>query len=258
MLNFSADAIKNELGASAEAFDIELYESLGSTNELAKERAQKGAREGLVVLALSQSAGRGRLGRGFFSPGGGLYMSLLLRPKSAAGGLLLTSAAAVAACRAIDALGLSGTRIKWVNDILLEGKKVCGILCEAAFKDGAPQYAVLGLGVNLIEPPGGFPEEIKDIAGALFENEQKGAREKLAAGFLKSFWEIYSSLPERGFVEEYRARSAVTGKTLRVISPEGERRATALDIDDDCRLLVRLEDGSLETLSSGEISLRLL
>ena len=129
---------------------IEYLPVAGSTNTLAKERAAAGEPEGLVIAAGEQTAGRGRMGRSFYSPAGtGLYMSLLLRPKcTAAECALLTGAAAVAAAESVEALTGRRTAIKWVNDVLLEGRKICGILTETALDPGSgrPDWAVVGIG----------------------------------------------------------------------------------------------------------------
>ena len=148
--------------------------TLDSTNAAVRRLAEQGAPEGTVVLAGSQTQGRGRYGRTFYSPEDtGVYLSLLLRP---AGDpqqtVLLTAAAAAAMCQAMEALGVENPQIKWVNDIFLSGRKVCGILCEASFslETGAPEYVVVGAGINVYAPKGGFPPEIADIAGALWES----------------------------------------------------------------------------------------
>lgn len=229
--------------------------SLDSTNAAARRLAEQGAAEGTAVLAGAQSQGRGRYGRSFYSPDGtGVYLSLLLRP---AGDpqqtVLLTAAAAAAICQAMEALGVDGPEIKWVNDIFLHGKKVCGILCEASFslETGAPEYVVVGAGINVYAPEGGFPPEIADIAGALWDAPVPDGKNKLAAEFLNRFWELYRTGGD--FLEDYRRRSLVIGKTVTVAAETGSQRALALDIDDRCRLRVRFDDGREQTLSYGEV-----
>lgn len=229
--------------------------SLDSTNAAARRLAEQGAAEGTAVLAGSQTQGRGRYGRSFYSPDGtGVYLSLLLRP---AGDpqqtVLLTAAAAAAICQAMEALGVDGPEIKWVNDIFLHGKKVCGILCEASFslETGAPEYVVVGAGINVYAPEGGFPPEIADIAGALWDAPVPDGKNKLAAEFLNRFWELYRTGGD--FLEDYRRRSLVIGKTVTVAAETGSQRALALDIDDRCRLRVRFDDGREQTLSYGEV-----
>lgn len=237
---------------------LKVYDCVASTNQLAKEYGENGAEEGLVVLADSQTAGRGRLGRSFCSPAGtGLYMSLLLRPSlSAEKALSITTAAAVAVCRAIERVSPRKAQIKWVNDIYCDGKKVCGILTEAAFEHSGMRYAVLGIGINVTDPKDGFPRDIADIAASVF-GKQDGDRHLLAAAVLDAFFEEYEHLNEERFVREYRERSCLIGKAVTVKAAAGDRDATVLDVDEACRLLVRYEDGREEALSSGDVSIRL-
>ena len=241
---------------------LEWHEELDSTNTEAKRRAEAGADEGLVILAGRQTAGRGRLGRSFFSPAAaGLYMSLLLRPGAYVDRpVRITTAAAAAVALAAEAVSGRACGIKWVNDILLDGKKVCGILTEASFlPDGsALKYAVLGVGVNLCDPPGGYPEELRHTAGSLFgPRAPEGAAARLAAGILDCFWGYYRALDKKDYLAPYRERSVAVGRTVEVISPSGSRRAFVTGIDDDSGLLVRYSDGTEDVLSSGEISIRL-
>ena len=154
---------------------FKVYDSLISTNKTAKELAENGAKEGTVIVAKKQTGGRGRLGRSFYSPEGtGLYFSIILRPDfSPKENLLITPAAAVAVSTVIEALTDTKAQIKWVNDIFINGKKVCGILSEAKLNaKGTTEYVILGIGVNLTTPKGGFPKDIELVAGALFNAPQ--------------------------------------------------------------------------------------
>ena len=231
--------------------------SLDSTNAAARRLAEQGAAEGTVVLSGSQTQGRGRYGRSFYSPADtGVYLSLLLRPTGdPQQTVLLTAAAAGAMCQAMEALGVEDPKIKWVNDIFLRGKKVCGILCEASFslETGAPEYVVVGAGINVYTPQGGFPPEIADIAGALWNAPVPDGKNRLAAEFLNRFWTLYRGGGD--FLEDYRRRSLVIGKTVTVAAGDTARKALALDIDDRCRLRVRFENGEEQTLSYGEVSI---
>ena len=252
--------IRATLRADAEDLRFDIREEVSSTNLIAKERAQAGEAEGLVVMARRQSAGRGRLGRFFHSPEGtGLYMSLLLRPAlPATDALLLTTAAAVAVCEAIETLSEKKAGIKWVNDVFVDGKKVCGILTEAGLdiESGGMAWAVVGIGVNLRAPQGGFPPEIAHIAGSVFDDDAPAqGRSRLAAEILNRFMPMYRAAGERAFVKAYRERSLAIGRTV-TLMPGGER-ALALDVDSDCRLIVRMPDGQSRALSSGEISIKL-
>lgn len=239
---------------------IQVLSSASSTNTLLREQANAGAPEGLVILANTQTRGHGRYGRSFFSPAdSGLYMSLLLRPhgycpEQAAS---LTTMAAVAACEAIEAVSGCKAAIKWVNDVLIAGKKVCGILTEGAvsLESQSMEYVVLGIGINVYPPREGFPEELQEIAGFVLERQQADGKNALAAGFLNRFMGYYRR-NDRDYAQAYRERSVVIGREIDVIVPSGSRRALALDIDRDCRLLVRYENGEIARLSSGEVSIR--
>ena len=229
-----------------------------STNRQILRMAEEGAEEGTIVIAESQTEGRGRLGRQFVSPPGtGIYMSFLLRPKSsAAQAVRITTAAAVAVCDAIEKLVRDKTEIKWVNDIFIEGKKVCGILTEAAFRleEGTLDYAVLGVGFNAYTPEGGFPPEIASIAGSVYEARREDGRNALAAAFLNGLRGALAEPQEA--LGDYRRRCLVLGKDILVQSPQGSRPARALDLDEQCGLMVQYPDGSREVLRSGEISVR--
>lgn len=239
---------------------LDVREEATSTNRLAKELAEQGACEGTVVIAAAQTAGRGRLGRCFCSPPNtGLYMSIILRPMlRAEEALSITTAAAVAVCRAIERVTPRVCRIKWVNDIFCDDKKVCGILTEASLdtETGGLSYAVLGIGINVRDPQGGFPAELQGIAASLY-GAQGGDRALLAAAVLDAFFEEYAMLPDKRFVEEYRCRSLLNGRRITVKKPTGDHAATAIEIDTACRLRVRYDDGTEEALSSGDVSIRI-
>ena len=245
---------------TGENVKLRYCEETGSTNDLAKAAAAEGAAEGLVILADRQSAGKGRLGRSFVSPPGvGVYMSILLRPKlPAEEAVAITGIAAVAAAQAIRDVSGEYAEIKWVNDIWLRGKKVCGILTEAAMdlESGGLDYAVLGIGVNAFPPPGGFPQELRGIAGTVFDAVlTDDERSRLAAAVLDRFFPLYRSLPDKGWLSEYRRRSLLTGREVRFAQGGIQRRGLVLGVDDGAHLLVRLPDRSETALSSGEVSL---
>lgn len=244
---------------------IYLYDTLESSNLTAKQLALAGAPHGTLVLAGQQKAGRGRLGRRFESPAGkGVYCSLLLRPAlSAADAQTATIAAAVSVARAVKALCGLELGIKWVNDLYYQGKKVCGILTEAALdlESGMLDYAVLGLGFNVAAPADGWPEDLRDVAGALYDGSPApGARAALAAAFLNAFWPLYRAGPRSGYLDEYRRRQALTGQRVLVTPRRGTPRAAQVQgIDDECKLVVRFDGESRPAaLNSGEVSVRLL
>lgn len=241
--------------------NIEVKKTVTSTNALLKEKAAAGAPEGTVLVALSQTAGRGRFARSFFSPAdSGIYMSILLRPRiPAESATLITTAAAVAVAEAAEELSGRKTGIKWVNDVLIDGKKICGILTEASLniESGALDYAVIGIGLNVYEPENGFPDEIKNIAGAILGEHGSGNKSRLTALVLESFFKYYKDISERTYLTAYRERCIVLGKQISVLSPEGARPATALDIDENCRLRVKYVGGEEALLSSGEVSIKI-
>ncbi len=240
-------------------YSFQSHEELDSTNRLAHELAKNGAPEGTVITARYQTQGRGRLGRSFFSPKGtGLYMSLILRPSVSPQELLLiTTAAAVAVARAAETLTGEGMRIKWVNDVYRDGKKVAGILTEGAFGGETVTYAILGIGVNIAPPVGGFPADIAQKAGTLFDTPCD-KREELSHLILQHFEEYYGLLTDKPFLEEYRRRSLLDGKTVQLLNVDDTPResATVLGIDDDFALIVRTENG-IRHLTSGDVSIQL-
>ncbi len=241
---------------------VKVYDELVSTNLTAREAGKAGAPEGLVVITDRQTGGYGRYGRSFCSPEGtGLYMSVLLRPEAPPEtALLITTAAAVAVAEAIEELTGLRCGIKWVNDLILNGKKVCGILTEGALQASSfsLDYAILGIGINVTEPKDGFPSDIQSIAGAILPSEQADFRNRLAAAVLRRFFGYYRCLAERSFFDAYRERLFFLGQSVRILrAGQEESRAVALDIDRDFRLLVRYDDGREEAMSSGEIGIRL-
>ncbi len=243
-----------------EGIRLTALESVDSTNTYLRALAENGAPEKTVVAAAEQTAGRGRSGKRFLSPAGtGLYMSILLRPKlTMADSLLITTAAAVAAARAIETVTGRGTQIKWVNDVYVDGKKVCGILTEGALdlESGGLRYAILGIGVNICAPAGGFAPEIRDIAGALLPDGAAECRAPLAAAMIDNFFALYPRLAEKTFFDEYASRSLLDGKPIEVLRGNTRIPATALGIDRDFRLRVVYADGEEEALAAGEVSTR--
>ncbi len=242
--------------------EVRVYKTIPSTNTALKAMAAGGAGAGLALIAAEQTAGRGRMGRSFYSPAdSGLYMSLLLRPEmNAAQAVRLTACAAVAAAETIGELSGREAQIKWVNDIYMDGRKVCGILTEAGIdgESAGMRYVVVGLGVNLRVPEGDFPEEIRSIAGAAFGPEDvPELRCRLAAGILDRLWEYAADPADPAVLEAYRRRSLLPGRKIRILLPGREPQdAEALGVNEDYSLRVRLPDGSQKDLASGEVSVR--
>lgn len=238
---------------------LEVYRALTSTNLVMRERTEEA--EGLVIAAMEQTNGMGRLGRSFSSPADtGIYFSILLKPQIENTEVtLLTTIAAVAVCEAIEKYTDKKPQIKWVNDVFMDSHKVCGILTQAAFQveNLEPEYVIVGIGINLYEPQAGFGEELKDIAGSVLQTQSGDIKNKILAETLNRYFYYYRHFEDKQYMDGYKKRSFVIGKKIRVLTRDNERLATALDIDDMCHLLVEYEDGSREYLSTGEISIRL-
>lgn len=240
-------------------FDVHLYDEVDSTNDIVKRMAKSGAPEGFVAIAKRQGAWRGRMGRAFFSPEGGLYMSVLLRPRlSPQRAPRVTTMAAVAVCEAIEGYCGIEARIKWVNDIIAGGRKVCGILAESASSGDHMDYAALGIGVNVLMPEGGYPEDIKNKAGALFKGEcPQGARDDIARSILERLGYYYERLDDGDYALEYARRSLITGRRVEILYPSGKPvRALVLGVDAECALEVEYENGEKGKLASGEVSVK--
>lgn len=243
---------------------ITVLDSTPSTNTYLRALAEQGVSFGSVT-ALTQTAGRGRMGRQFFSPARGLYWSILLRPPFTAEECLgLTPMAAVAAAESIETVFGASPRIKWVNDLLLGDKKICGILTESALNADSlrPRYVIVGVGINLAPPEGGFPPELREIAGTILPDARAydvRQHARLLVTLQERFLWHYDNMAKWGkrtYSEEYRRRLCMLGEPILVLENETVRSAVALAVDDDQRLLVRYEDGTEEWRGSGEIRIR--
>lgn len=255
----SAEAIRPLL--TCQTGDLVVEMCMDSTNTRAKQLAAAGALHGTLVVANEQTAGRGRRGRSFHSPAGsGLYLSLILRsnlPMESAA--LVTSAAAVAVCHAVQDICAMDLQIKWVNDIYKNGKKCCGILSEASadFETGGVDYVVVGIGLNVRVPKGGFPPDIDAIATALYPEDANVPRNRLAAAIANEVLSVANKLPSTEFMAEYRARNLIPGHDIFVLQNGNQRAAHALSISDSGHLLVQFADGTEDEISFGEVSVRL-
>lgn len=263
------DLIKTNVNIKKE--DLHIYKSLESTNLTAKKMAVEGAAHGTVILSEEQTKGRGRLGRSFFSPKGtGIYMSIILRPSGTAEKAVpVTTAAAVAVCRAISSVLKVETCIKWVNDIYMSNRKICGILTEAVsdFESGSIESIILGIGINYSTPAAHFPDDIKNIAASLYSEPEmtpgslkhsadKPSRNKLAAAVIEQVLALTENLDPADFMEEYKSRCFIIGKDITVYRGNEIYNAKAVDINNEGALIVRKTDGSEEILNSGEVSVR--
>ncbi len=256
----SAESILPFLKGGASDFQLEVRESVTSTNTIAKEMAAKGAKEGTVLIAREQTEGRGRMGRSFYSPASsGIYFSIILRPDvSLENSLLITTATAVAVAQAIEVVAQTEASIKWVNDIFVKGKKVCGILTEASinFENGGLEYAVVGIGLNI--ETNDFPEEIKQVAGSIFHRKPGDApvTSLIVAEILNNIAACMNSFTDKHYLDEYRKRSFLIDRDIMVLRGKETTPAKAIGIDEKARLIVEYADHTTEALLSGEVSVR--
>ena len=226
-------------------YDIKKFDTVTSTNDIAKELAETGAPEGTVIIADAQTCGRGRLGRSFLSPIGGLYMSVILRPKNFEDAVSITTRAAVAAALAIEKHSGTKADIKWVNDIYQNGKKVCGILVESVFDCSAPKYVILGIGINLKS----VPQEVSDIAGCIGDVDRDALVKTILDEFFCGKWNCF---------EEYSKRDMLKGKDVTVYKNDNAMfTARASGLTSDFGLKLIKDDGTEEILQSGEVSVKL-
>lgn len=240
--------------------NIKVFTEIDSTNNYLKKLGSKGETQTTLCVADAQTGGRGRMGRSFFSPNGtGVYFSLLLHPDiSPEKSLFLTVMAAVAVAEAVKKNCENDVKIKWVNDIYIDGKKVCGILTEGSINaEKKLDYAVVGIGINVLPPEKDFPKEIKNTSTSVFQGKvEMNIKEKLVADVVNGFFDIYYG-KDTNYIKTYKEYSYLTGKEINIISDEGLRPATVIDITDDCHLLVKNEKGEIEEISSGDVSVRL-
>ena len=242
------DRIVSQLNNEKHERGLILGDCADSTNLKVKEMAQNGATEGVTIIVDRQTAGRGRLGRSFHSPAGGLYLSTLVAPTDT-----VTCRAAVAAARAVERLCAAKIDLKWVNDLYLNGRKVAGILAEGVFSpNGTLTAVVLGIGINVGTTD--FPPDLQPIATSLGNEGYALTREDLAAAFLN---ELHTALTDPTAMEEYRRRNLVLGRAVTVLRGGETYPATAESVTDEGHLLVRTADNEIRELSSGEVSVKL-
>lgn len=235
------------------------FDTIESTNTYLFERAKLGEADKTVVIAKHQTGGRGRRGKSFYSPDStGLYMSVLVRKGVSLDELgFLTPAIAVAVVHAIERVSQKKCGIKWVNDIFIDDKKVAGILVETKcdFACNALEYAVIGIGINIAEPKGGFPEDIKNTAAAVFDEVDDVKRITLTHELLFELDKILEPFQPKRFMTEYKAKSVLDGRQVEIVTPNGITQARAIGIDDNARLVVETPNGR-QALSSGEVSVK--
>ena len=236
---------------------------IDSTNRVAKELADAGQGEGTLVLCEEQSAGRGRLGREWFSPkNSGLYMTLILRPNlSAQSAMPITMLAALAVRDAISQIAGMEAMIKWPNDILLNGKKVAGILTELSVSsDGQVKWIVVGIGVNVNTRFTDFPEEVQDIATSLYcERGLECSRLELVRAICYQMETLYGEFVAEGgdakvFLPRYKIYSATLLRRVEMYAGQQKVEGIAEDFDEGGALLIRTDDGKLTRMFTGEVT----
>lgn len=263
-LSISSDVLSSEgirpfLNNEYKDIPITVYKTIGSTNTEAKLLTMQNAPHGTVILSEEQTSGRGRMGRSFYSPSdSGIYMSIILKPNlDISDSVLITTAAAVAVCVAIDKFTESEPKIKWVNDIFINDKKVCGILTEAVtdIESGTINSVIVGIGLNVKTE--NFPNEIKETAGAIFSSHNSNSiRNQLSAEIINNVLYMLDNLKNREFLKIYKERSMIIGERIKYLKNNQWYEGYAEDIDEYGGLVVFHDDGSKETLHSGEISVR--
>ena len=229
---------------------IRVLEETASTNLDARRWLQDGAAHGSLVTADRQTAGRGRLGRSFASADGGLYMSVVIKSDLPAG--VLTTLCAVAVRRAIKKLTGKNADIKWVNDLQIDGKKICGILCEGVWQGDRPLGVIAGIGLNICQRE--FPEALRGIAASLYPDGHSPVE---SARFCAAIWqEIFGLLPEApGHMEEYRLACVTLGRRVYWENAAGRHAGIARDVDDTGALIIDTAEGTV-ALAAGEVSVR--
>lgn len=242
--------------------DLRCLEEIDSTNSYLKREALAGAPHGTAAAANCQTAGRGRMTRSFQSPPGkGVYLSVLLRPQLPPGELMgVTGMTAVAVCSAVERTAGVRPGIKWTNDLVLNGRKLCGILTELALEGetGMTQSLIIGAGVNVSHTPEDFGPEVSKMATSLAQEGFPVSRAALAAAMIEELYRLSDALGRDtgAWVEAYRRDCVNLGKRVQLLWTDRRTEAEAVDVDSQFGLVVRLPDGSLTTVRTGEVSVR--
>lgn len=258
----SIAAVSSYLDTRMLGSTMAVVSSVDSTNMYIKKHASA-LDNGFVIIADSQTSGRGRLGKTFCSPEGGLYMSLFIMGRSFADNAdSITVRAAVAVRDAIEEVAeLSNVGIKWVNDIYIGDKKVCGILAERVVKSGSFDFCVLGIGVNVFTPKKSFDSSVSDIAASISDfSKADFSKNRLAASILNHLEKnlfTKGKLENSEILDKYREHSVIIGKDIFITDGEDTVPAFVLGIDDDASLYVRYNDGTTAILRNGTVSTKL-
>ncbi len=254
----SEQSLRACLSSEYDGIDVFALKTSASTNAEAMTRLMSGnLKHGTLIVADEQTNGRGRMGKTFFSPKKGIYMSVSLckSVENMQDVMVITPAAAVAVQRSISKLTGIDVKIKWVNDIYIEKKKLCGILTQADidFESGKAGTFIVGIGINFVEQD--FPDDIKDRACALFEGQPTITRSQLIAEIYGNLMTLTDNLSDREFMKEYKEHSMVVGKEISYAINCEEKRGKVIDIDNDGGLVIQ-EGDKTRKLTCGEISIR--
>lgn len=241
---------------------IDCFATVDSTNTYLKRAAADGAPDGTIAVAAEQTAGRGRRGRTFQSAADkGIYLSVLLRPQRKADSLLpLTGLCAAAMCNAVEHACGVRAQIKWTNDLLLNGKKLCGILTELGMENGALSYVIIGIGINVSHKAEDFEGEVAAIATSLERELGKTvSKNGLAAAMIEELDKLYTALQNGDtatYLAAYRRDCVTIGKEVQLLWQDVHEKVRALDVDEEFGLIVQRENGAVETVRTGEVSVR--
>ena len=241
--------------------EIHHFADVTSTNDVAKELAAQGAEEGTIVIAETQTHGRGRFGRRWMSPKGGIWFSTILRPEvTPQDALKLTLMAAVAVARVIRKTLKLNAEIKWPNDVLIEGKKVCGILTETSTRGKLVDFVTVGVGINANIDTDSFPENLRNsITSLKKELKEEVARERFLRALFEDLEHYYNLFMRREFdliLEEWRSLASFLGSYVKAVSYDEKIVGLAVDVDQSGALLIKTENGTVRRVTSGDVTLQ--
>jgi len=254
--SLSAAAVTDGLSTRFIGHEVICYPSLPSTNDVAKRRAGKGAKEGTVIIAEEQTAGRGRIKRRWLSPPGSIALSIILYPPlDYLPSLIMVASLAVA--HSIEQVTGMKAQVKWPNDVLINGKKVCGILVESDVRGDKVDYAVIGIGINVNLEVSGFPRITPVPTSLSHELGREVSRRALVQSLLAQVEKLYLALADGDPVfKQWRDRLVTLGKKVKVSSGETNCKGVAESVAPDGSLLLRQPDGSLLKIVAGDVTLR--
>ncbi|UCH31195.1 MAG: biotin--[acetyl-CoA-carboxylase] ligase [Candidatus Bathyarchaeota archaeon] len=255
--------IPKEVQYSSSNYKIYRYEDVSSTNKVAKQLARRNDGDKVVILAETQTKGKGRLGRRWFSPKGGLWLSIILRPEiRVKEALRLTFIAALAVVETVKTMYGLKTEIKWPNDVLINGKKLCGILTEASVEHGIVKFVVIGLGINVNIGLELFPKQLKSTVTSIkHEVGSEVKRAALLTNLLQNFEQNYTLLQQGKWtvlLKEWKSFATFLGKQVQVTNPDEIIIGKAWEVDTDGALVIKRDDGVLKKIISGDVTLRQL